>query len=151
MSSNISLSQSGPPETRLPAESPEVQHLVSQLLGSPNEDARRSAVRLAPRSSLVWWACGMSAGSDVERYATFRVGYHRGLDALRANGWRGSGFVRWSHPGNLGFLRCLLGLQMSAAAFGEADEDERCRLFLLQLDPAGVPSDEARSIAALLG
>jgi hypothetical protein len=45
----------------------------------------------------------------------------------------------------------LLGLQMSAAAFGEADEDERCRLFLLQLDPAGVPSDEARSIAALLG
>lgn len=93
----------------------------------------------------------MSAGSDVERYAAFRVGYHRGLDALRANGWRGSGFVRWSHPGNLGFLRCLLGLQMSAAAFGEADEDERCRLFLLQLDPGGVPSDEARSIAALLG
>jgi hypothetical protein len=45
----------------------------------------------------------------------------------------------------------LLGLQMSAATLGEADEDERCRLFLLQLDPAGVPSDEARSIAALFG
>lgn len=93
----------------------------------------------------------MSAGSDIDRYASFRVGYHRGLDALRANGWRGSGFVRWSHPGNLGFLRCLLGLQVSAAALGEIDEEDRCRLFLLQLDPSGVPAEETRSIENLFG
>jgi hypothetical protein len=77
----------------------------------------------------------------LESYAAYRVGYHRGLDLLRANGWRGSGFVRWQHASNLGFLLCLLGLQLSAEKIGENDEAERCRLFLLQLDPSGVPQD----------
>ena len=65
---------------------------------------------------------------------------HRGLDALRANGWRGSGYVRWREPGNLGFLRCLTGLGEMAAAIGEHDEAERISLFLGQLDPEGGPS-----------
>jgi hypothetical protein len=30
-----------------------------------------------------------------------------------------------------------------AAAIGELDEAERCSQFLLQLDPSGVPADEA--------
>lgn len=151
MSSNISLSSSGPPETRLPSESPEVLHLIGQIVASGDRALRRTAVSLAPRSSLAWWACGVTAGDAVERYAAFRVGYHRGLDALRANGWRGSGFVRWAHAGNHGFLRCLLGLQMAAAELGEADEEERCRLFLLQLDPTGVPGDELKRLSALFG
>jgi hypothetical protein len=71
----------------------------------------------------------------MERYACFRVGYHRGLDALRASGWRGSGYVRWEHESNCGFLRSLRGLQRQAAAIGEADEAERCAQFLGQLDP----------------
>jgi hypothetical protein len=78
----------------------------------------------------------------VEAYAYSRVGYHRGLDTLRGAGWRGSGYVRWAHPSNRGFLRCLLGLQRQAAAIGEQDEDERCRVFLMQLDPSGVPDGE---------
>jgi len=150
MSSSISLSSSGPPETRLPIESAEVTHLLSRA-SSGDEGAREEAVRLSPRSSLVWWACGTAATDPVARYAAFRVGYHRGLDSLRANGWRGSGFVRWTHAGNLGFLRCLLGLQLAAGELGEADEEERCRLFLLQLDPSGVPVDEAKRFGEIFG
>jgi hypothetical protein len=58
---------------------------------------------------------------------------------LRANGWRGSGYVRWSEPSNRGFLRSLRGLGQMAALIGEADEAERIALFLAQLDPSGVP------------
>lgn len=150
MSSNISLSNAGPPETRLPDEPVEVQHLVSQIsaaLDSGDKPLVASladrVVRAAPRSSLAWWSCALAADTDVARYAAYRVGYHRGLDALRANGWKGSGFVRWSHLPNRGFLRCLHGLQRMAAVLGESDEEERCRLFLLQLDPSGVPDSEA--------
>lgn len=150
MSTNVSLSSAGPPETQLPIEPREVQHLVAQIVALANAGdvassvaSVEAAVRLAPRSSLVWWASAQASETEVQRYASFRVGYHRGLDSLRASGWRGSGFVRWSHPGNLGFLRCLLGLQQSAGRLGESDEEERCRLFLLQLDPAGVPTSES--------
>jgi hypothetical protein len=69
------------------------------------------------------------------------VGYHRGLDRLRASGWRGSGYVRWRHPQNRGFLRALDGLRIDAEAIGEADEAERCALFLRQLDPDWPPAD----------
>ena len=63
------------------------------------------------------------------------------IDALRANGWRGSGYVRWSHPENRGFLRALAGLAATAAHIGEQDEAERCALFLRQCDPAWPPAD----------
>jgi hypothetical protein len=76
-----------------------------------------------------------SEGRHVEAYAYARVGYHRGLDALRGAGWRGSGYVRWREPANRGFLRSLEALRAAAAAIGEVDEEERCRLFLRQLDP----------------
>ncbi|MDQ1373965.1 MAG: hypothetical protein QOJ09_1303, partial [Actinomycetota bacterium] len=46
-----------------------------------------------------------------------------------------SGYVRWAHPSNQGFLRALDGLRAKAAAIGERDEEERCQTFLLQLDP----------------
>jgi hypothetical protein len=75
------------------------------------------------------------ATDQMSRYAFFRVGYHRGLDALRAAGWRGSGYVRGTHPTNRAFLRCLDGLRIEAGAIGEADEAERCAQFLAQLDP----------------
>lgn len=81
------------------------------------------------------------AGEPIAAYAYFRVGYHRGLDALRAAGWRGSGYVRWAYPTNLAFLRCLRGLRDCAVAISEADEAERCTQFLMQLDPNGVPAE----------
>ncbi len=82
---------------------------------------------------------GSLARDDVEAYACFRVGYHRGLDALRGAGWKGSGLVRWSHEQNRGFLRCLDGLRSASGAIGEQAEEERCAQFLRQLDPAWSP------------
>jgi hypothetical protein len=82
-----------------------------------------------------WARLGKLARGDVEAYACFRVGYHRGLDRLRQSGWRGSGYVRWREPTNRGFLRALDGLRAAAAAIGERDEEQRCDEFLHQLDP----------------
>jgi len=92
-------------------------------------------VRRYPQWPTAWAALATSASGDVEAYAYYRVGYHRGLDALRKAGWRGSGYVRWSRPANRGFLRCVEGLRRTAHAIGELDEEERCALFLRQLDP----------------
>ena len=88
-----------------------------------------------PRFLDAWARLGEHARDDVEAYAYFRVGYHRGLDRLRQSGWRGSGYVRWRHPTNQGFLRALDGLRATAAAIGEQDEEQRCAEFLYQLDP----------------
>ncbi len=90
-------------------------------------------VRRHPESSLAWSLVAELAwaqGSDIESYAYARVGYHRGLDALRRNGWRGHGPVPYSHPGNVGFLRCLSLLAQAADEIGETDEAQRCREFL---------------------
>lgn len=144
-SSNISpvhVSASGPPETRLPGASAEYRHRLIRALESPDPRAEISDVVASdPRESLGWAELGRLADDALSSYAFFRVGYHRGLDALRANGWKGSGFVRWNHEGNLGFLRCLDGLRRMAGRIGEVDEAERCRLFLAQLDPHGTPSE----------
>ena len=92
--------------------------------------------RSDPRCLQAWADLAELADDPVERYAYARVGYHRGLDALRAAGWRGSGYVRWRHESNRGFLRSLDALrQAAAAAIGETDEEQRCELFLRQLDP----------------
>ena len=127
------------------ADEPEpVRHELAAALDRTGDDRRRGlaeVVAASPRS-LEGWARLGDAGRDVmERYAAYRVGYHRGLDTLRANGWRGSGYVRWEHPGNRGFLRALAGLQRTAAEIGEGDEAERCAQFLRQLDPAWPPAE----------
>ena len=85
-------------------------------------------------------AVGDSVLATVEAYACFRIGYHRGLDALRKNGWRGAEVVRWSDEPNRGFLRCLAGLQRLAGRIGEHDEEARCAEFLHQLDPDWPPA-----------
>lgn len=69
-------------------------------------------------------------------YAFARVGYHRGLDALRRSGWKGFGPIPWAHEPNQGFLRCLAALARGAAEIGETDEAERCRQFLHDADPS---------------
>ncbi|MGA1442069.1 MAG: DUF3151 family protein, partial [Ilumatobacteraceae bacterium] len=53
------------------------------------------------------------------------------------SGWRGSGFVRWRHESNRGFLACLEGLAVNARIIGEESEAIRCGQFLIQLDPQG--------------
>ncbi|HEY9557080.1 MAG TPA: DUF3151 family protein, partial [Acidimicrobiales bacterium] len=104
-------------------------------------DGVAAAVARWPRFLDGWAHLGDLGRDEIESYAAYRVGYHRGLDRLRANGWRGSGYVRWSHPTNRGFLRALAGLQRMAATIGEDDEADRCATFLRQLDPAWPPAD----------
>ena len=89
----------------------------------------------SPRFLDAWARLGELGRDPVEQYAAFRVGYHRGLDRLRGSGWRGSGYVRWRHETNRGFLRALDGLRAAAAAIGERDEELRCDEFLHQLEP----------------
>jgi hypothetical protein len=136
----INLTPQGPPRTVLPAEPAEVRHALQQAMSAAPEERRDLvAVIVArhPRSLLAWHALGELGRDTVEQYAAFRVGYHRGLDTLRANGWRGSGYVRWADETNRGFLGCLRGLGAAATAIGEIDEADRIALFLAQLDPSG--------------
>lgn len=76
------------------------------------------------------------AGAAVSAYAYARTGYHRGLDALRRNGWKGHGPVPWAHEPNRGFLRALDALRRAAALIGEDDEAQRCAAFLDDCDPS---------------
>lgn len=132
-----------PPETVLPSEPPALLESLEKALGADGDDARRSEVAVLVAASprfLAGWAClGDLARDPVEAYAYYRVGYHRGLDKLRQSGWRGSGYVRWAHPENHGFLRALDGLRRMAGEIGEADEEQRCLEFLRQLDPKWRP------------
>ena len=134
----------GLPSTELPEAPLALRVALEQALASDDPRSAVAAVVADNPRSLDGWATLGDLGRDpIESYAAYRVGYHRGLDALRANGWRGSGYVRWNAPGNRGFLRSLRGLGLLAAEIGETDEAERCEQFLLQLDPAGPPADIA--------
>lgn len=140
----VQFTPSGPPETMLDDEPAAAVAGLEAALALSGEE-RRAAVSAVvadfPRFLDGWARLGQLARDDVEAYAAFRVGYHRGLDRLRANGWRGSGYVRWSHPNNRGFLRALHGLSVTAGRIGEADEEERCAFFLEQCDPGWPPAD----------
>jgi len=94
-----------------------------------------------PSYSAAWGALAArayAAGDTVTAYAFARTGYHRGLDQLRRNGWKGFGPVPWSHPGNQGFLQCLYVLGQAAGVIGESDEATRCAEFLRDCDPSAV-------------
>jgi hypothetical protein len=133
---------SGPPETVLDLEPPDA--LAALRAAGDDRDAVSAVVAAHPRFLDGWARLGELGRDDVERYAAFRVGYHRGLDRLRQSGWRGNGYVRWVHETNRGFLRALEGLRATAAVIGEDDEAERCALFLRQLDPTWPPADLGR-------
>ena len=132
----------GLPETVLPPEPDSVVLGLQAALAQPGERRRHEVadvVRIHPSSLAAWATLGSLARDDVEAYDYYRVGYHRGLDALRKAGWKGSGVVRWANESNRPFLRCLDGLRSSAGAIGEQVEEERCALFLRQLDPSWRP------------
>lgn len=139
----IHLPTQGPPSAVLPEPEPEAKRALAQALAAPGDDRRDAVAAVAarwPRYVDAWAGLGDLGRDDIERYAAYRVGYHRGLDALRANGWRGSGYVRWAHETNRGFLRALRGLGQMADRIGEDDEAERIQLFIIQLDPTGIPA-----------
>lgn len=140
----VHLTRTGPPETILAAEPDEVVGALATATARPDAEQRAAVaavVAATPRSLAGWAELGRLGRDAIESYACFRVGYHRGLDRLRAEGWRGSGYVRWRHETNRGFLRCLAGLARTAHMIGEGDEAERCETFLRQLDPDWPPTD----------
>jgi len=121
----------GPPPTLLPADPVPLAELAGGA--DPAEVAARH-----PASSLPWAVlaeAAMADGAVVTSYAYARTGYHRGLDALRRNGWKGYGPVPVSHEPNQGFLRALAALGRAAAAIREDDEAERVAAFLAECDP----------------
>lgn len=93
-------------------------------------------VQRHPSSSLCWALLAEtclrddSLGSTVAAYAYARTGYHRGLDLLRRNGWKGSGQIPWEHEPNRGFLRAVHALGVAAGRLGEDEEQARCAQFL---------------------
>jgi hypothetical protein len=116
----------GPPPTRLP-EDPAAAPLAAG-------DEPRTVVREHPESPLAWAVLAEQAladsADDVVAYAFARVGYHRSLDQLRRNGWKGHGPVPWDHVPNRGFLRALAALSTAAGRIGESAEEQRCADFL---------------------
>lgn len=92
-----------------------------------------------PAASVAWAALAEEALAEdktITAYAYARTGYHRGLDQLRRNGWKGFGPVPYSHEPNRGFLRCVAALARAADTIGETAEFERCRDLLDDCDPA---------------
>jgi hypothetical protein len=91
-----------------------------------------------PAASVAWAGLAEAALAEeqvVAAYAYARTGYHRGLDQLRRNGWKGYGPVPYSHEPNRGFLRCVAALARAADAIGETGEQARCRDLLDDCDP----------------
>lgn len=127
-----------PPATLLPGD-PEAE----AALAAGTDPAEVAAAH--PAASAAWAALAERAlesgglPATVEGYAYARTGYHRGLDALRRNGWKGHGPVPWSHEPNRGFLRCVTMLARAAEGIGETAEQERCTQLLRDCDPSLAP------------
>jgi hypothetical protein len=118
------------PETRLPTDP------AGGAIEAADPATLVALVAANPATSLGWallaeqsLAVGELA-ADVAAYAYARTGYHRGLDALRRNGWRGTGPIPWSHEPNRGFLRALWALSVAAGRIGDDVEQARCADFL---------------------
>ncbi len=126
---------------------------MSNLLGEPPEtllpedpgavaiaggESPRDVAATHPDSTIAWAllaAEALAAGSDVEGYAYARTSYHRSLDLLRRNGWKGHGPVPWAHEANRGFLRALAVLADGSERLGDTGEAHRCREFLRESSP----------------
>jgi hypothetical protein len=122
----------GPDPILLPGD-PEAE---GQLDAGDNPTAVAAA---HPSASVAWAALAEDALADdkaITAYAYARTGYHRGLDQLRRNGWKGFGPVPFSHEPSRGFLRCVAALARAADAIGETDEQARCLDLLDDCDPA---------------
>ncbi len=125
-------------ETVLPDTDPQLQEALEAAVAAPAGQRRAAiaeVVAAAPGSIAAWASLAAEGRDAVERYAYARVGYHRGLDALRAAGWGGRGFVRWSVASNRPFLACLVRLRAAAREIGEDAEVVRITDFLVELDP----------------
>ncbi len=121
----------GPDPLLLPAD----EQAEAQLAAGEKAAAVAAA---HPTASVAWATLAEQALDDdkvITAYAYARTGYHRGLDRLRRNGWKGFGPVPFAHEPNQGFLRCVAALARAADAIGETDEYQRCLDLLDDCDP----------------
>ena len=128
------------PEVRLPEE---LASAVAVESSAQSRESLEAAVSANLKDSGAWAALAevlLAEGQPVLAYACARTGYHRGLDALRGNGWRGTGPVPWDHVPNRGVLRAIGALVQTARALGEDDEVVRCLNLLHDCDPAAAPA-----------
>ena len=124
----------GPPPTRLPGD-PEAEDALDA------GDDPRTVAAGHPTASVAWAELAeraFEADDVISAYAFARTGYHRGLDLLRGNGWKGFGPVPWSHEPNRGVLRAISALAKAARAIGEDDEYDRCLALLQDCDQSAV-------------
>ena len=134
------------PEVRLPQElasSIPVEGAADGASAAQSRESLEATVSENLKDSGAWAALAevlLAEGQPVQAYACARTGYHRGLDALRGNGWRGTGPVPWSHEPNQGVLRAIGALVQTARALGEDDEVVRCLNLLHDCDPAAAPA-----------
>src|SRR3546814_16897134 len=85
MSQPVNLSASGPPETvldREPADALERLEAAGTMTGADRRRAIAPVVADHPRCLHAWAALGAEARDQIEAYAAYRVGYHRGLDQI---------------------------------------------------------------------
>jgi hypothetical protein len=132
------------PAVRLPGEPDDAVAALREALalGPAESPARYAALAALARRSPAYvaaWAhlaeAARAQGHEVEAYAFARTGYHRALDRLRGNGWRGMGFVPWDHEPNRSALLAFHELFRAAQIIGETPEVERMRKLLLDSDP----------------
>lgn len=134
----------GIPATRLP-----VDPALDELIEHGSEEFVGIAARHLD-SSLCWAIlsegslAARSADAELIAYAFARTGYHRGLDTLRRNGWKGSGPIPWEHEPNRGFLRCLAMLATVSERLGDDEERDRCWQFLRDSSETGYHFMRAR-------
>src|SRR5690349_1767507 len=135
-------SQMTPPSVQLPQDVPEAVAALATALALPEADQRAglAAVARSWPAFVGGWAhlaaAARAAGEEIEAYAFARTAYHRALDRLRGNGWRGMGLVPWAHEPNQTTLLAFYELMRAAESIGESHEVERLRQLLLDSDPS---------------
>ena len=138
-------SQMTQPSVLLPPEPDDAVQALNEALrlAEAGTDERRAALAAVARSWPAFvggWAhlaeSAREQGQDIEAYAFARTGYHRALDRLRGNGWRGMGLVLWAHEPNRSALLAFHELLRAAKSIGETPEAERMRKLLLDSDPS---------------
>ena len=114
--------------------------LAPKPLHLPEDPAQNDRDALRHPDSPLAWAELAERELDKDNpdkpvaYAFARTGYHRGLDRLRGNGWKGWGPVPFEHEPNQGVLRAIAALGRAAKLIGEDDEYDRIEQMLNDAD-----------------